>query len=50
MIMDDDDRSFPERMSGQVSYLEQHSDIAAVAGQIAGLPRIPQIMMKLQPG
>lgn len=42
MIMDDDDRSFPERMSGQVSYLEQHSDIAAVAGQIAGLPRIPQ--------
>lgn len=42
MIMDDDDRSFPERMSRQVSYLEQHSDIAAVAGQIAGLPRIPQ--------
>lgn len=42
MIMDDDDKSLPTRMGAQVSFLESHPEIAAVAGQIKGLPRIPQ--------
>ncbi len=41
MIMDDDDKSLPGRIEKQVSYLEAHPEITALAGQIAGLPRIP---------
>ena len=42
MIMDDDDKSMPERMEQQVAYLEKNKDVTAVAGQIRGLPRIPE--------
>ena len=42
MIMDDDDKSLPERMEKQVSYLDKNPQITAVAGQIVGLPRIPE--------
>lgn len=42
MIMDDDDKSEPERMAKQVDFLEKHKDISVVAGQIKGLPRIPE--------
>lgn len=41
MIMDDDDKSLPTRMGAQVSFLESHPEIAAVAGQTKGLTRIP---------
>ena len=42
MIMDDDDKSLPERMERQVAFLDKNKDITAVAGQITGLPRIPE--------
>ena len=41
MIMDDDDKSLPERMERQVVFLDENENITAVAGQIRGLPRIP---------
>lgn len=41
MIMDDDDKSLPERMQKQVEYLETHPETTVLAGQIVGLPRIP---------
>lgn len=41
MIMDDDDKSLPERMERQVAFLDENENITAVAGQIRGLPRIP---------
>lgn len=42
MIMDDDDKSLPERVERQVTFLDENKDITAVAGQITGLPRIPE--------
>lgn len=42
MIMDDDDKSLPDRMSKQVAFLDKNKEITAVAGQISGLPRIPE--------
>ena len=41
MIMDDDDRSLPQRMALQADYLEKHPETDIIAGQIKGLPRIP---------
>lgn len=42
MIMDDDDQSLPERVKKQVAYMENHPEIDVLAGQIKGLPRIPE--------
>lgn len=42
MIMDDDDRSMPDRMEKQVQFLEQHPETDVVIGQIVGWPLVSE--------
>lgn len=40
-IMDDDDKSLPDRLQKQVEFMEKNPEIDVVAGQIKNLPRVP---------